>query len=324
MVAVNEKLRPGAEPKGLPVGNYYLLQDTLHRAVALTDSSGAVVEAYDCDAYGNTITFTAADSSGNWWGDSATQSSLGANDIIYCGYRLAPETENYYVRNRFYAPPLGRWLTRDPIGYQGGVNLYEYVGGDPAGNMDPAGMDVVVLLSPKEASKMGHTAVLIGNNRTGWDYYSKNGKTGGLFGGNEGRHEHYRSLRAFLNSKGHCKRYPERIEIPTTPCQDRAMEGYAKKHVYTPYRLWGSNCAALVQGALHAGNIPTGNIGYFWGWGPAYPKTLWGNLNKEMGNGQLPPETTAVVPAIPSSVWPMNPAMPLHVVGPLHLVVPFS
>ena len=139
MVAVNEKLRPGAGPQNLPVGDYYLLQDTLYRAAALTDSGGNIVEAYGCDAYGNTLIFTGADSSGNWWGDSATQSNFGANDIIYCGYRYDPETENYYVRNRFYSPTLGRWLTRDPIGYQGGVNLYEYVGGDPAGNMDPAG-----------------------------------------------------------------------------------------------------------------------------------------------------------------------------------------
>ena len=108
MVAVNEKLMPGAEPKRLPVGNYYLLQDTLYRAVALTDSGGNIVEAYDTDAYGDTLIFTAADSSGNWWGDSATQSNYGANDIIFCGYRLDPETENYYVRNRFYAPALGR------------------------------------------------------------------------------------------------------------------------------------------------------------------------------------------------------------------------
>lgn len=34
------------------------------------------------DAYGNTLIFTAADSSGNWWSDSAVQSSCGANDII--------------------------------------------------------------------------------------------------------------------------------------------------------------------------------------------------------------------------------------------------
>ena len=137
MVAINEKLMPGAERQHLPASDYYLLQDTLYRAAALTNSSGNVVEAYDCDAYGNTITFTAPDSSGNWWSDSATQSSFGANEIIFCGYRYDPETENYYVRNRYYSPTLGRWLQRDPIGYQGGINLYEYVGGDPAGNVDP-------------------------------------------------------------------------------------------------------------------------------------------------------------------------------------------
>ncbi len=140
MVAINEKLMPDAgSPQNLPVGDYYLLRDTLYRVAALTNSSGNIVEAYGCDAYGNTLIFTAADSSGNWWGGSATQSNYGTNDIIFCGYRLDPETENYYVRNRFYSPTLGRWLTRDPIGYQGGVNLYEYVGGGAVSALDPDG-----------------------------------------------------------------------------------------------------------------------------------------------------------------------------------------
>ena len=50
MVAINEELMPGAE-QPLPVGNYYLLQDTLYRAAALTNSSGAVEECRDCDAF---------------------------------------------------------------------------------------------------------------------------------------------------------------------------------------------------------------------------------------------------------------------------------
>ena len=91
------------------------------------------------DAYGNTLIFTAADSSGNWWSDSAVQSSYGANDIICCGYRYDAESENYYVRNRYYSPVLGRWLTRDPIGYRGGINLYGYVESDPVGMVDPEG-----------------------------------------------------------------------------------------------------------------------------------------------------------------------------------------
>jgi RHS repeat-associated protein len=56
-----------------------------------------------------------------------------------CGYRYDAETENYYVRNRYYSPTLGRWLARDPVGYQGGTNLYGYVNSSPVGNVDAEG-----------------------------------------------------------------------------------------------------------------------------------------------------------------------------------------
>jgi len=127
-------------PQSLPAGAYYLLQDTLYRAMALTNSSGSVVEAYDTDAYGNTLIFTGPGADGTWFTDDDVQSSYGANEIIYCGYRYDPESENYYVRNRYYAPALGRWITRDPIGTQGGINLYAYVASNPAGKADPAGL----------------------------------------------------------------------------------------------------------------------------------------------------------------------------------------
>ncbi len=51
------------------------------------------------------------------------QAPYGANEIIYCGYRYDAETQNYFARARYYAPPLGRWLSRDQIGYSGGGNL---------------------------------------------------------------------------------------------------------------------------------------------------------------------------------------------------------
>ena len=103
------------------------------------DKCGAVVEAYDTDAYGNTLVFTAPDTTGNWWGDAAVQSNYGANEIIYCGYRYDAETQNYYVRNRYYSPVLGRWITRDLIGYRGGINLYGYVGSSPTQVLDATG-----------------------------------------------------------------------------------------------------------------------------------------------------------------------------------------
>jgi RHS repeat-associated protein len=94
------------------------------------------------DAYGNTVIFTGPGTDGIWFTDDDVQSSYGANEIIYCGYPdstylskdigtglFDPETELHYVRNRIYNPALGRWLQRDPVGYAGGINLYEYVGG---------------------------------------------------------------------------------------------------------------------------------------------------------------------------------------------------
>ena len=38
----------------------YLLSDLLYRAVALVDDTGTIIEAYDTDAYGNTLIFNAA------------------------------------------------------------------------------------------------------------------------------------------------------------------------------------------------------------------------------------------------------------------------
>ena len=91
------------------------------------------------DAYGNTLIFTAPDTTGNRWGDAAVQFDNGANEIIFCGYRFDPESQLYYVRNRTYNPLLGRWIERDPIGYDGGINLYEYLDCAPVAKVDWVG-----------------------------------------------------------------------------------------------------------------------------------------------------------------------------------------
>ena len=66
-----------------------------------------------------------------------------ANEIIYCGHRFDSESQLYYVRNRTYHPVLGRWIQRDPIGYDGGVNLYQYAAGDSVAFADMLGASVV-------------------------------------------------------------------------------------------------------------------------------------------------------------------------------------
>lgn len=39
-----------------------------------------------------------------------------------------------------YDPRMGRWLSRDPLGEQGGFNLYAYCGNDPVNRHDPLGL----------------------------------------------------------------------------------------------------------------------------------------------------------------------------------------
>ncbi len=137
---VQLNLLVAAGPQSVPAGAYYLLQDLLYRAAALTNSGGYVVEAYDTDAYGNTLIYIDPGSDGRWFTDDDAQSDYGANEIIYCGYRFDPESQLYYVRNRTYSPVLGRWIQRDPIGYKSGLNLYEYVYDNPTAYIDPSGL----------------------------------------------------------------------------------------------------------------------------------------------------------------------------------------
>ena len=51
-----------------------------------------------------------------------------------------PLTQKNYVRNRWFDPGTGTWLTPDPLGYQDSSNLYAFCGGDPINERDPLGL----------------------------------------------------------------------------------------------------------------------------------------------------------------------------------------
>jgi RHS repeat-associated protein len=105
---------------------YYVHNNALWSVAAVTDSSGAVVERSQYDAFGKK-TLDHADSNG--------RSIIGLTRG-FCGYELDEETGMYYARARMYSPMNGRFASRDPAarneaglptagdGYQDGYSLY--------------------------------------------------------------------------------------------------------------------------------------------------------------------------------------------------------
>ena len=79
---------------------------------------GKVVERYACDPYGRVLVLDGADGvdpdttagePDEQWGEDADGASDVANEILFCGYRLDPETSLYHVRHRMYHPTqIGR------------------------------------------------------------------------------------------------------------------------------------------------------------------------------------------------------------------------
>ena len=93
--------------------------------VRYVSETGAIVAQYVYDPYGNVV-----------------ESSGPLADAFTFGFSTKcrdRETGMLAYQRRFYSPGLGRWLNRDPIGVEGGENLYAFCGNNAAANYDKDG-----------------------------------------------------------------------------------------------------------------------------------------------------------------------------------------
>jgi RHS repeat-associated protein len=74
------------------------------------------------------------------FGNATVTTSTIENNLRFPGQYYDAETGLHYNYHRYYNPKTGRYITADPIGLMGGVNLYGYVGGNPVRWVDPLGL----------------------------------------------------------------------------------------------------------------------------------------------------------------------------------------
>lgn len=99
---------------------YYYLKD-IHGNIASTVNENGVSQ--------ETMTYSAF---GEMSGNDFPLTSFG-----YCGEYLDSESGLIYLRNRYYDPSIGRFISEDPA--RDGLNWYVYCGNNPVGYIDPTG-----------------------------------------------------------------------------------------------------------------------------------------------------------------------------------------
>lgn len=107
---------------------YRVVSDHLGSVRLVVDTAdGAVVQRIDYDAFGQRL----------------ADSNPGLQPFGFAGGLTDADTGLVAFGARSYDPGLGRFTTRDPVGFAGGLNHYAYVGGDPVNLIDPSGLSAL-------------------------------------------------------------------------------------------------------------------------------------------------------------------------------------
>ena len=111
-------------------GFKYYHFDRMGNTMMLTGATGAVAARYTYMPYGQI---------------TREDSNIVYNPFTYVGALGVMDEGNelFFMKNRYYDSTARRFLHRDPIGFEGGINLYAYAGGNPVMYVDPDGTSLI-------------------------------------------------------------------------------------------------------------------------------------------------------------------------------------
>ena len=147
----------------------YFTYNAVGHTVAMTDGAGAVTKTTLYEAFGNESSSTGASANNRLANTKERDASIGLDNHGF----------------RYYDPEIGRYLTRDPIGYVDGLNVYIYVHNNPIKFIDPLGLaELDATADPEEllkqiakdkevAALVEKTGLQVFNTREFWMRYAE-------------------------------------------------------------------------------------------------------------------------------------------------------
>ena len=207
---------------------YTALTDVQGTVWGFTDGNGEVVARWTYDAWGNVLA------------SNVSVPALVSLRYRFQGREWSAVTGLTNFRMRWYDTGTGRWLSKDPIGLNGGINLYVFCVNCPVLFMDPKGRNIYYT-----SENGGHSMLWVGDGKSvkGTTVFEFGPKTDNVFWGDS----------VIIVGNGTPK-LPE-IELPSTEDQDRRMIGVMRQieKRKPKYSFFRYNCADAAREVLREG-----------------------------------------------------------------------